>query len=169
MGCAARRPCRVAAGVLAVSLLVSLLVTLASGCEGGPQPQPDVRIALPTPDHTTAALCRDLHRRLPTELDGRTRRDTVPTSTLTAAWGQPALLLRCGVPDPPQLTPTSEIISVNGVDWFLVETADAYTFVTVGRDANVALRVPTAVQRSRATAPLVDLAAAVKASNPAAH
>ena len=88
-------------------------------------------------------------------------RATTPASPLTAAWGDPAAVLRCGVPRPAGLSPTSDVIEVEGVAWFLVESAKGYTFTTVGRTANVELTVPAQVDRSEATAPLVDLAAAV--------
>jgi hypothetical protein len=75
-------------------------------------------------------------------------------------------VLRCGVDKPRGLTPTAEIIEVNGVEWFLSESRRGYTFTTVGRVAYVELTVPSAVERSEATAPLVDLAAAVSRSVP---
>jgi hypothetical protein len=75
-------------------------------------------------------------------------------------------VLRCGVDLPAGLSPTSEVIEVEGVEWFLVEESAGYTFTTVGRRANVELTVPARVPRSEATAPLVDLAPAVKASDP---
>jgi hypothetical protein len=87
---------------------------------------------------------------------------------LTAAWGEPALVLRCGVPAPAGLGPASEILEVEGVEWFLVESGAGYTFTTVGRAANVELTVPAEVDRSEATAPLVDLGPAVSAAVPAA-
>jgi hypothetical protein len=80
---------------------------------------------------------------------------------LTAAWGDPALVLRCGVPTPGDLGPTSEILEIDGVEWFVVESRAGYTFTTVGRSANVELTVPAEVDRSEATAPLVDLAPAI--------
>ncbi len=93
-------------------------------------------------------------------------RPTTPASPLTAACGDPAVVLRCGVPRPAGLRPTSDVIAVEGVEWFLVESAEGYTFTTIGRTANVALTVPAEVDRSEATAPLVDLAPAITAHDP---
>ena len=70
-------------------------------------------------------------------------------------------MLRCGVPPPSGLSATSEILEIDGVEWFLVESPAGYTFTTVGRRANVELTVPAEVDRSEATAPLVDLAPAI--------
>ena len=71
-------------------------------------------------------------------------------------------MLRCGVPPPPGLGPTSDVIEVEGVEWFLAESAAGYRFTTVGRTANVELTVPSQVDRTEATASLVDLAPAIK-------
>jgi hypothetical protein len=110
--------------------------------------------------------CTALHHALPSEVDGRHARDVTPSSTRTAAWGSPALVLRCGVRRPAGLTPTSEVVEVNGVAWFLDERPSAYVFTTTGRSAYLQLRVPSSVDRTAATAPLVDLAAAVKRALP---
>jgi hypothetical protein len=89
-----------------------------------------------------------------------------PKSSLTAAWGDPAVVLRCGVARPRSLRPTSELIKINNVSWFLHETHDVYVFTTYGRAAFVEVRVPTSVPREQATAPLVDLARPVITSVP---
>jgi Protein of unknown function (DUF3515) len=75
-------------------------------------------------------------------------------------------VLRCGVARPADLGPTSDVIEVDGVEWFLDESDAGYTFTTVGRRAYVALTVPPSVDRSAATAPLVDLAPVVSRHDP---
>jgi hypothetical protein len=75
-------------------------------------------------------------------------------------------VLRCGVVRPAGLTTTSELVEVNGVAWFLDERPSAYVFTATGRSAYLQVRVPSSVDRTEATAPLVDLAAAVKRSLP---
>jgi hypothetical protein len=110
--------------------------------------------------------CEKLHDALPEDLDGRDRRDTSPESAQTAAWGDPAVVLRCGVGRPAGLTPTSQVLEVDGVDWFLVERPDAFVFTTTGRRAYVEVRVPGSTPREQATAPLVDLAEAVRTTLP---
>ena len=69
------------------------------------------------------------------------------------------ITLRCGVASPEQLTSTSELVEVNGVEWLPVELTQGYRFVTVGRVANVELDVPNAYAPEVST--LVDLAAPV--------
>jgi uncharacterized protein DUF3515 len=102
--------------------------------------------------------------RLPTELDGRERRDTDPTSSRTAAWGDPAVVLRCGVERPAGLT-GSEVVVVDGVGWVLAEHPGAYVFTTSDLATYVQVRVPRSTPRPAATAPLVDLAAPVEAAH----
>jgi hypothetical protein len=79
---------------------------------------------------------------LPETLIGESSRATEPESDLTAAWGDPAITMRCGVPDPPALTPTSALISINGVDWFPEPVAGGYRFTSHGRTTNVEVTVP---------------------------
>ena len=113
-----------------------------------------------------AAGCGRLHEALPRSLDGRDRAGTRPPSTRTAAWGDPPVVLRCGVGRPAGLTATSQVVEVNGVEWFLTEPAPPYVFTTVGRGTYLQVRVPRSVPRSEATAPLVDLANAVRSALP---
>lgn len=125
---------------------------------------PALHVPVPT-DRGTG--CARLHHQLPAALDDRDARDVTPSSTRTAAWGSPAVVLRCGVGRPAGLTTTSELVEVNGVDWFLDERSPAYVFTATGRSAYLQVRVPSSVDRTAATAPLVGLAAAVKRSLPA--
>ena len=113
-----------------------------------------------------AAGCGRLHDALPESLDGWDRDGTRPSSTRTAAWGDPPVVLRCGVGRPEGLTATSQVVEVNGVEWFLTEPAPPYVFTTVGRGTYLQVRVPRSVPQSDATAPLVDLAAAVRTALP---
>jgi hypothetical protein len=106
--------------------------------------------------------CGRLHDALPGSLDGRDRRDTEPDSPRTAAWGTPAVVLRCGVSRPAGLAADSELIEVDGVSWYLAEATPPYVFTVVDRGTFVQLRVPGSVPRDQATAPLVDLAGAVQ-------
>jgi len=126
-----------------------------------------VSIDVPTARGAAARQCSALHARLPGEVDDRSRVKTHPASDLTAAWGSPPVALRCGVPRPQGLKPTSEILEVNGVEWFLRESARGYAFTSVGRAVNVEVLVPPSVDRTEATAPLVDVADAVGQVPPA--
>jgi hypothetical protein len=139
-------------------------MALLAACSGGSSGP--LVVDPPTPARQVATLCGALHDALPSRLDGRATTAVSPKSPLTAAWGDPAVVLRCGVGKPRTLRPTSETIEINGVQWFLHETKAAYIFTTYGREAFVEARVPMSVPRERATAPLVDLARPVIDSVP---
>jgi hypothetical protein len=99
----------------------------------------DVRPPDPAVD---ADACGTFMAALPDTLVDQQARPTEPTSPLTAAWGDPAITLRCAVPDPQALTPTSQLVSIDGVDWFPEELTAGYAFTTYGRSTNVEVVVP---------------------------
>jgi hypothetical protein len=107
-----------------------------------------------------------MHDALPERVLDRARRDVSPDTELAAAWGDPPVVLRCGVGPPAGLTPTSEVLEVEGVEWFLDETGGALRFTAVGRRVAVEVVVPPAVDRSAAAGALVDLAPAVERVSP---
>mgnify|MGYP001207748798 CR=1 FL=1 len=143
------------------------LLALA-GCSAGP-----VEVAAPSPAGEAARLCKALHAALPGEVDGLARRETAPASEFTAAWGDPAIVLRCGVPLPEVLRPgsgsydpTAPAVGVEGVDWLPEKQGDdGYLFTTVGRKVNISLRVP-GHYHPHETDPLVDLAPPVRKTVP---
>lgn len=119
----------------------------------------------PTPGSPAVArACAALRAGLPNPLDGHPSRATTPDSELTAAWDDPAIVLRCGVAVPAELRPTSQLYTVNEVDWLVVETERGWRFTTVRRVANVEVTVPKAYEP--AVNPLVDLAAPILATIP---
>ncbi|MEU8340165.1 DUF3515 domain-containing protein [Spirillospora sp. NPDC048832] len=119
---------------LAAMLLAGLALPLAACGDGA------VQVPVPSPDAAVARLCEGL--RLPAKVRGQERRDTSPGSPLTAAWGSPAIALRCGVPRPAALKPESQLVTINGVDWFGVPVDRPVTFTAVGRQAYVEVTVP---------------------------
>jgi hypothetical protein len=121
----------------------------------------------PAPDAGTAATCASFTAALPDVLEtAGDRRDASPDSPLTAAYGDPPVAIRCGVPRPPALTPTSLLVTVDGVDWLPEELTDGWLLTTVGRAANVELTVPAA--RGPAPSIAADLSATIEATLPAA-
>ena len=119
------------------------------------------------PPETSAeqsAICRDLQTLLPDPLDGRPSRQTGPLSPLTAAWGDPAVVLRCGVARPAALTLTSQLFQADGVSWFAEQVSGGWRFTATGRKVYVEVTVPGT--QDQASAPLVDLAPAVSNAVP---
>ena len=122
-----------------------------------------VRVAVPD---GPAAGCVRLHDALPASVGGRDARDVTPASRRTAAWGSPAVTLRCGVTRPPGLRSTAQLVVVDGVGWYLRSDDPPWVFTAVSRVTYVEVRVPAAVPRDEATAPLADLAGALKQALP---
>jgi uncharacterized protein DUF3515 len=132
-----------------------------AGC-GSPAAFPVAPVASAAP--AVQDICRRLVAALPNKVDDLHRRRTSPDEGTTAAWGDPTVLLRCGVGKPAGLTSTSQLTAVNDVDWFLDEQPDVRIWTTFGRRANVELRVPS--KHDPAVGPVVDIATAVTATDP---
>ncbi|GAA2457574.1 hypothetical protein GCM10010191_91660 [Actinomadura vinacea] len=138
-------------------LAVLLPGALLAGCGDGA-----VRVPVPSPDAAGTRLCAGL--RLPERVHGQPRRDTSPESPLTAAWGSPAIALRCGVPRPAALQPASQLVTVNGVDWFGQPEGRPVTFTAVSRQAYVEVTVPA--KYSPPGDVLIELGQAISATIP---
>ena len=132
------RPGRRAPVVLTAALL--LMLGTVTGCATRVQVEP------PPAPAGIAKFCGALHARLPAKLHGDERRTVTPDSKLTAAWGDPALALRCGVPRPSALRPTSDLAEINGLAWLPQPEGTPTTFTLLGRDAYVEVTVPRTVQ-----------------------
>lgn len=111
------------------------------------------------------AHCAELIAALPATVNGLTRR-TDTGSAYAAAWGDPAIVLRCGVGRPAGLTRFSACQRADGIDWFvpdatIIDQRADVLMTTIGRSPAVDVLVPA---RYRPTvAPMVDLAPALKA------
>ncbi|MBW8739596.1 DUF3515 domain-containing protein [Streptomyces turgidiscabies] len=153
-----------------LALPVLALLIVVTGCSSADD---SARVTVPQPDGKTTKLCRNLDSALPAKVDGLGRDDPEPRSALTAGWGSPAIILRCGVVRPPKMTdpkvasgndPKAVGGEVNGVQWLMEqEDGGSSRFTTASRLAYVELTVPKGRDTSGA---LVDLAAAVKKAVP---
>ncbi|MDI5968458.1 DUF3515 domain-containing protein [Streptomyces sp. SL13] len=143
---ARRPPRRSVAGRPAARVLAAVCCLLPLAACGSDRQQ----VAAPRPAGAAARDCLALHRVLPKSLHGLTRRTTSPSSDFTAAWGSPAIVLRCGVPRPALLTPGSagydpnaEAADLGGVNWLPQTTHQVDVLMTTtGRQAYVEVTVP---------------------------
>ena len=136
----------------ALSATLASLALVASGCTSG------VLVDAYPREPGTTDLCDMLVADLPIEVAGQDRRE-VAQGVPAGAWGEVPVILRCGVPEPDDLEPTSPCYEVEGVGWFEEETAGGRVFTTIGRAANVSVEVPAPVQPAADV--LVDLGEAV--------
>jgi len=107
-------------------------------------------------------FCTDLIADMPVELAGQLIRSTKPTDSGATAWGDPAIVLRCGVSEPTSLTSTSQLIAINGVDWFPELLTDGTRFTSVNTSEFIEVNIPNVYEP--ASNLLVDLARAFPTS-----
>ena len=124
---------------------------------------PPVALDEPTVSSDVAAVCGALADALPERVEGQQRRATEPESALLAAWGDPAITLRCGAPEPAGLV-VADLVEVNDVAWYPQELTAGYRFTTTGRVANIEVDVPD--DYAPEVNPLVDLADAITSAVP---
>ena len=135
----------------------SLQVT---SCGGGP-----VEVDTPELSAATERACVALKDALPATVDGAERRAVAPNDAAAAAWGDPAIVLRCGVAMPKAFDKFSTCQETNGIGWFIPEEQmtgepTSVTMTTIGRDVNVEVTLPPEHWPPANT--MVDLARAIK-------
>jgi hypothetical protein len=107
------------------------------------------------------AACAALLEALPEEVDpGVARRPVEPDTGRTAAWGDPPVLLECGVEPPERDEPP---FVVNGVAFTTRDVGPATRWTTYGRTVLAAVTVPDEYSGAEIVLPL---AAAVDAALP---
>lgn len=145
-------------------------MALLGGCSDA------VRVSAPATTGAAGAQCRALQAQLPRTLMGRERRGTDPASADTAAWGDPAITLRCGVPEPGPMNPASPqydphetqsvMIESSGLCWLTQSTnGGGYVFTTVKQQTFVEVDVPGAYAGQNY--PLPELAGPLRKTDPA--
>ena len=141
-----------------------VLLCAAAGCSSADD---STSTPVPSPAAKVAKTCRNLDEALPSKVDGLDRRDPEPASALTAGWGNPAIILRCGVERPDKMSDAeADGVEVDGVGWLLEEQGNgSFRFTSTLRTAYVEVTIPEA-RKGNGLAPLVDLAPAVKKAIP---
>jgi Protein of unknown function (DUF3515) len=124
-----------------------------------------VEVAAPPSSAAAARGCPAVISHLPVVLDGRQSRPAQSVSPYVAAWGDPPVVLRCGVPRPAAFVQTAELTVVNGVQWLAEPRKDATVWTAVDREVYVEVTVPAPYSG----AAVVDLSAALTQALPARH
>lgn len=93
------------------------------------------------PEDADHESCVAASERWPDEVKGELEpTGTDPEDPAAAAWGDPAVIARCGMPPP---GPTeNQCIVVDGVDWVAEELDDGTRLTTFGRDPAIEVIVP---------------------------
>lgn len=138
--------------------LTALAVLALSGCGFGAV---DVEPYDVTPG--SAAACANLLDGLPNVVADAVLRDVEPPDLPAAAWGRPAVVLRCGVGLPPEYQPDAVLSEIDGVAWLPIDGVGGMFFATVDRDPIVEVAIPEAYHPADV---LSDLAPAISARIP---
>jgi Protein of unknown function (DUF3515) len=139
--------------VIAIALPLLLALVVAGIAITAPTDAPDsspLAVAPVDAPDAGGADCASLLAALPRDLSGLpTRPLAEPAQPGVRAWiaSPRPVVLRCGLPRPAELTPTSELLEVDGVRWLRLDDGvpnpTTLTYVTVDRPVYVALTAPS--------------------------
>ncbi len=143
----------------AVACAIALLVT---GCSAGP-----VEIDAPELSAADQRTCSDLVAALPATLAGLDSREVSGDTAYGAAWGDPAIVLTCGVGVPAGFDQFSACTDVSGVGWFVPPEQEAdqsadVLLTAVGYAPRVSLLIPSSQRGAPSAAALATLAKPVR-------
>ncbi|MCA0146510.1 DUF3515 domain-containing protein [Blastococcus sp. LR1] len=132
-----------------------------------PEDLPVLPLDVPAVTPETEASCPAVMEKLPLELAGEPSRRVQSDTPYVYAWGEPPVVLRCGVERPAGWTVTASAIQINGVQWY-VDTTDpeATVWTAVDRPVYVEVRLPSGVDSAPVTALTVPLAEALPYQEP---
>lgn len=149
-------------------MLAFLLTAHQSGTDNHPTtppspsgPLPAVTVpAPPSPNTATQQACVKVFAKLPVQLGTLAPRKTDTNSSFVAAWGNPAVVLRCGVGRPAMLgsAQAAQLLDVNSVIWQPDPQKRQTVYTAVDRSVYIEVTVPADVDQ-----PLPLLAPAVQA------
>lgn len=138
--------------VVAIALTLGAIVTgfviaaRLSSDATAPQTGPLAVPAAPAPGES-GRYCSQLMPLLPDDLGGFPRRALIAGTPGQAAWGDPAIILRCGLSDPAELTCAAPLTRFTGADgtsveWLRTASGDSVTYLAVDRPVRIAVTVP---------------------------
>ena len=154
---------------VAVPLLVVLLVLVnVRGDDDGDGPPaqvsgpsttaradlPPLDVPVPPVTPEADAACPRFMTELPVELAGERARPVRSDTPYAYAWGDPPIVLRCGVERPAGfIRGGPQLFTLNGVSWFVDDTdPDQFVWTAVDRTVHVELTVPSGVDSAPAIA-----------------
>ena len=163
--------------IVALAVLVNVLGGTngdsggAAQLEGSTPPArenlPVLPVQVPPVTPEADASCPALMSTLPLELSGETSRRVQSDSPYAYAWGDPAIVLICGVDRPAGYKVGASAIQINGVQWY-VDTGnpDTTVWTTVDRPVYVQISLPASVDSAPVTALTTQIAQALPYREP---
>jgi hypothetical protein len=122
----------VAVPIIAVLLVAVLLTTGLTGCSA---------TKVTDPAEAESAACRSAAVHWPKTVGGQPLQPTSSSSNSVRAWGDPAIIARCGVA--PIGPSTDPCLAVSGIDWVAHQLTDGVRFTTYGRAPAIEVLVPS--------------------------
>ncbi|HUR13806.1 MAG TPA: DUF3515 family protein [Mycobacteriales bacterium] len=117
-----------------------LAVALVAACGGGRPLAPVPVQPVATLSARQVATCGAVSAKLPDEIAlAVARRSTDPDSPGTAAWGDPPIVLRCGVATG---SARDDAYEFDGVRWAMHDTGATRTWTTLSRPVSVQVVIP---------------------------
>jgi hypothetical protein len=129
--------------VVAIAAVVTLGVTKDSHPVLATGPVPVAAVGQPG---ANSAACRALMAKLPTDLSGSKERAVEGGGNQSvAAWGDPAVILRCGLETPQELNCSSALTQVDDVAWLQLadDGSPATTYIAADRSVRIAVTLPS--------------------------
>lgn len=144
----------------ASALLLTLLPAL-TGC-GGP-----VEIDVPDLSAADRAACDAFTAALPSSLAEQDREEIEPSDAPAAAYGDPAIVVRCGVPEPEGFDLTASCETANGVGYYIpdeqyVDQDLDLTLTAAGYRPRVEIDIPASYRPNAGPAVMAVLAPLVE-------
>lgn len=112
---------------------------------------PVLPVDAPPPTPEADAACPALVQALPLDLAGEPARLVDSDTPYAAAWGDPAVVLVCGVPQPEGLVPGEGLITIDAVTWYVEQSEEATTWTAVDRGVYVRVTLPPGVDSAPVT------------------
>lgn len=135
-------PVALAVGVLSVLVLrPATPKPTASPTTAAAQATGAVTVAAPPLSDPAATACRALIAKLPDQVVNAKRRPVSAGAEQNAAWGDPPLLLACGVLMP-SIELTTDVYPISGVCWVATPVSGGALWTTIDRAVPVAVTVP---------------------------
>jgi hypothetical protein len=132
-----------------------------------PEDLPVLPLDTPPVTPEAEAACPALMANLPLELAGEPSRRVQSDSSYVYAWGDPAVVLTCGVDRPAGWTVGVSAMQINGVQWHVdISDPDTTVWTAVDRPVYVEMRLPAGVDSAPVTALTVPLAEALPYQEP---
>jgi len=138
---------------------------------GTPSPEredlPPLAVDVPPVTAEADAACPALMSALPLELAGEKSRPVTSNSPFAYAWGDPPVVLICGVDRPAGFVATSGLIQIDAVLWYVDDSdPDTVVWTAVDRSVYVQLSIPSSLDSASATELSDVIATALPAQQP---